>query len=56
MAKNEPEIQASAKSQISHLEDQAQDASKEPGPLKLDTHGLPLRPQPSGTLALQYSL
>lgn len=56
MAKQDLEVQASAKHHVSHNEDKGHDASKESGSLKLDAHGLPLRPQPSSTLTLQYNL
>ncbi|KAK7719448.1 hypothetical protein SLS63_010086 [Diaporthe eres] len=47
MTKRDSEVQASAKHDVSHLEDQGHNTTKETSPLKLDTHGLPLRPQPS---------
>lgn len=49
MAKQDSGVQASAKHDIAHLEDQAHKASEETSALKLDSHGLPLRPQPSST-------
>lgn len=57
MAKSDAEEgQASAKHHVSHLEEQDHKASEETGHLKLDTHGLPLRPQPSGTYIMNSTL